>query len=407
MSSTASAIPAPPSAYRRYWLPDLLVLWALALLSTVPFWVGNLDMRVARLFYHPENPGNPWPLQHLALSQFLFHAAPFITGLLLFGALFVLAFSRFSQALARRRIHALFVLLAVLLGPGLVVNTLLKNDWGRPRPHHVATLGGDMQYVPPGAIGVPGRGWSFPCGHASIGFIYGVFWLIWRRRRPRLAAAALAGSTALGLLLGFGRMTAGAHFLSDVLWAAWLPWLIALLLYYFVLRVPQREQALAVGAVVPLPRHRLAPMLGYTLLAVAILFGLSMATPQDNIVHYAPTAHQLAGMDGLHLDVGRGDVELVLNRHFQGIAMRAHYQGFGLPSNKLAQQCRLRDGVLRYRLKPEGLYSEYNGRLTVTVGSGAPGRIRITAAHGDIRVIGPRDPRLQLVLNAPNGTVER
>lgn len=403
MNSALPVRPTSPSSYRRYWLPELIVLLSLALLSTVPFWVSNLDMQVARLFYHPEDTANQWPLSHQPLWQLLFHAAPVISGVLLLGSILVLALARYSPRLARNRSHALFVLLSVLLGPGLVINGILKNDWGRPRPHHVQTLGGDMQYVPPGAIGVPGRGWSFPCGHSSVGFVYGIFWFIWRRRRPRLAAAALAASIALGTLLGICRMAAGAHFLSDVLWSAWLPWLIALLLYYFVLRVPQRELA----PVVPAPQRRLLPLVGYSLLTSAMLFGLAMATPQNTTVHFIPSQHQLNGVAGLALDIGRGDVKLVLDDRFNGIAMEARYRGFGLPSNRLDRQSRIQNDVLHYRLQPEGLYSEFNGQVTVTIGAGAPDMVKINTGHGDIRVVGTQDPRMRLVLNAPNGVVER
>jgi hypothetical protein len=40
------------------------------------------------------------------------------------------------------RMYGLFILLSVILGPGLLVNLVFKDHWGRPRPRQVVALGG-------------------------------------------------------------------------------------------------------------------------------------------------------------------------------------------------------------------------------------------------------------------------
>ena len=40
-----------------------------------------------------------------------------------------------------------FLLSTLVLGPLLLVNVILKNDWGRPRPVEVDAFGGDAPYV--------------------------------------------------------------------------------------------------------------------------------------------------------------------------------------------------------------------------------------------------------------------
>ena len=37
---------------------------------------------------------------------------------------------------------AVFLVLSLLLGPGLLVNVILKDNWGRPRPGSVVEFGG-------------------------------------------------------------------------------------------------------------------------------------------------------------------------------------------------------------------------------------------------------------------------
>jgi membrane-associated PAP2 superfamily phosphatase len=129
-----------------------------------------------------------------------------------------------------------------LLGPGLLVNVVFKDHWGRPRPVQVTELGGQEQYVPPGYFVVNGNGRSFPSGHSSIGFAFVAFWFLWRERKPAWARMALAFSVALGAAIGVTRMAAGGHFLSDVMWSAWVVLFTAWLLYYPLMRIAERDQ---------------------------------------------------------------------------------------------------------------------------------------------------------------------
>lgn len=224
---------------RRYWLPQLVALAVLALLGTVPFWLTDLDLRMQEPFYQA-GLDEPWFGAEEPLWFFLYQAAPMFTGLVVLGGLLVIAAGQHWQRFRRLRPHALFVMSVAILGPGLIVNGVLKEQVGRPRPHQVEAFGGTKEYLPPLKVGEPG-GMSFPSGHASVGFMLAAFFLIWLRDFPLRAWAALVGAVAFGGLLGFGRMVAGDHFLSDIIWSAIIVYGIALLLYYFVFRIPQRE----------------------------------------------------------------------------------------------------------------------------------------------------------------------
>ncbi len=127
----------------------------------------------------------------------------------------------------RHRKSFIFLLLATLVGPGLVVNLLMKDQWGRARPVQVAEFGGDSQFSSAWVISEAcGKNCSFVCGDASVGFllIAGVF----VSRRPRLWFSL---SIALGGLLGYMRIAQGGHFFSDVIfsWYAVIfsVWLVA------------------------------------------------------------------------------------------------------------------------------------------------------------------------------------
>ncbi|WP_308874954.1 phosphatase PAP2 family protein [Thiothrix subterranea] len=67
------------------------------------------------------------------------------------------------------------------------------------------------------------------------------FWFLWRERKPQWARLALAFSVTLGAVIGVTRMAAGGHFLSDVMWSAWVVLFAAWLLYYPLMRMAERD----------------------------------------------------------------------------------------------------------------------------------------------------------------------
>jgi len=205
-------------------------LWAvavLAALTTLVFWSTDLDLRLAAWFYHPENVGDVWPIRHWWPWKLLYdYAFPFTVsaGLL---ALAVYVFGHFHAYTERFRRRALYILLVIALGPGLVVNLIVKDHWGRPRPVHVSQFGGEHPYVPPAKFGhTPDK--SFVCGHCSVGYAF--FALYFLSQNHKLLYFGL--TLVLAWTLGFTRMTAGGHFMSDILWSGYLVFLVAYALYY-------------------------------------------------------------------------------------------------------------------------------------------------------------------------------
>jgi membrane-associated phospholipid phosphatase len=104
---------------------------------------------------------------------------------------------------------------AYLLGPGLLVNGILKVLWGRPRPIEVIEFGGTLQFVNWWDTGgaCPSN-CSFVSGEAAAAaWLFGPAMLVpaaWRPIAVTLAAAFFIFTSAL-------RVTAGAHFVTDVL----------------------------------------------------------------------------------------------------------------------------------------------------------------------------------------------
>jgi lipid A 4'-phosphatase len=111
-----------------------------------------------------------------------------------------------------------FILLVLALGPGLAVNTVFKDHWGRARPSQVVEFGGSQAFTPaPLPASACDKNCSFVSGHASVGFALIAFSFVVTGRQRRRAIGA--GAVAAGALIGLARMVQGAHFLSDVVFA--------------------------------------------------------------------------------------------------------------------------------------------------------------------------------------------
>ena len=126
----------------------------------------------------------------------------------------------------------LFLVILLALGPGLLVNTVFKDYWGRPRPRDIVQFGGKKQFLHPWQKGVAHQGRSFPSGHSSAAFYLGAPFFIYRRQNPRVARLWFIGGLTFGSIMSIARLAQGGHFLSDNLWAWGIVHLVALTLYY-------------------------------------------------------------------------------------------------------------------------------------------------------------------------------
>lgn len=113
--------------------------------------------------------------------------------------------------------HWLFLGICLGVGPGLVANLTLKDQWGRARPKHVVEFGGSKAFTPPILFSKEcRRNCSFVSGEASA--IYMPFFAA-AALMPQGAVVLVATGTAMGLAAGAVRMAQGGHFLSDVIFA--------------------------------------------------------------------------------------------------------------------------------------------------------------------------------------------
>lgn len=183
----------------------------------VTCWTIEIDLVVSRWFYCDQTEA--WPLKHAQPFAWCYHNG--CTPAILIGAtgLTIGLLALLIAPLSRVRKPALFLGLTLALGPGILVNAVLKPNVARPRPYQTTVFGGQEQFAYTGSMALSGSR-SFPSGHASMGFFFMTPALLLYRKRPGLAAAVFFLGLSYGTLIGVARIVQGAHFTSDVVGSA-------------------------------------------------------------------------------------------------------------------------------------------------------------------------------------------
>jgi PAP2 (acid phosphatase) superfamily protein len=130
-----------------------------------------------------------------------------------------------------------FLIATLALGPGLLVNVLLKDHWGRSRPIDVTQFGGAEHFV---AWWDPRGECPNNCSFVS-GDVSGAFWTVAPAALapPQWRSLAYGAALALGAGMAALRMMAGAHFFSDVVFAGVLTFLIIWIAHGLIYRWPR------------------------------------------------------------------------------------------------------------------------------------------------------------------------
>jgi lipid A 4'-phosphatase len=132
-----------------------------------------------------------------------------------------------------------FLLLTLLVGPGLIVEALLKPFWGRARPKDIVEFGGDATYTSFWQVShACDSNCSFVSGHAAVAFWMAAYAFLLPRRWQ---AAGIFAGLAFGLLMGLVRIMQGGHFATDVAGAGFIVLWVNVLMARLVLK--RQDQA--------------------------------------------------------------------------------------------------------------------------------------------------------------------
>ena len=209
----------------------LITAFSTAILATsMLFWFfPEIDLVVSRWFF---SPSDGFVLSGNSKLLWLRTSSTWALTAIILGILVKILWNTIHAGLTWSRVRKpIWLLSGLALGPGLLVNGLLKEHWGRPRPIEIDVFGGDAVHQMVWVISDwCNQNCSFVSGEASS-----AGWLVAAAlvtpRAVRLAATATtliyAGSLSLS------RIAFGGHFLSDVV----LAWLICGLVFAILYRL--------------------------------------------------------------------------------------------------------------------------------------------------------------------------
>jgi lipid A 4'-phosphatase len=215
-----------------------MILGSFVVFAMLMMTLPGIDLRISALFYdgHSFPRGRWWQtLQHVGLTLFLCVSLTAIIALYVYNR----ARARKLAGIDGRRV--LYLLLVLGIGAGLIVNTTLKDNFGRARPRDVVEFGGTKQFTPAFIVSREcNTNCSFASGDAAGGFFALALAFALSRRRAMLAAAI-----AFGTVISLGRIATGAHFFSDTMVSFFVMLIVAdFLHHYVVLSHAERKELL-------------------------------------------------------------------------------------------------------------------------------------------------------------------
>lgn len=202
--------------------------WLLPLIAVIiyaPF-SGALDLAISKHFFLNDL------FQEVSISK-IFYKFGEIPGLLLgAGSILVYLSSYLDDRFVKWRKAAAVVAIVFLVGPGLLINGVFKEFWGRSRPRMIEQYGGPNTFTPFYQPNFSADGYgnkSFPSGHVSMGFFFFALALAAEREGwKKTFYTSLVVAFVLGSLLALVRISQGGHFFSDCVMAAVIMWWLSL-----------------------------------------------------------------------------------------------------------------------------------------------------------------------------------
>jgi membrane-associated PAP2 superfamily phosphatase len=217
---------------RRVLLYQAMALAASAVALSLSLGDGHLDLTIARWFF--DDARRIFPLTNDWLLKTVLHdaarAISAVAALALLGLAVTSWIAPQVKAIRAHREALLFTSIATLLTATIV--GVLKHFSSHACPWDLALFGGSAVYHP--LLGVHARTPSidgcFPAAHPLAGYAWlAVGFALYPLARRR-AWQAWGAAFAFGTLFGVVQIARGAHFLSHVLWSAWIVWGINLAL---------------------------------------------------------------------------------------------------------------------------------------------------------------------------------
>lgn len=202
------------------------ILLIFIFILTFLYYFSEIDIFISSKFF--DSLSNTFYLKNYFLFSTLYDSVYIIApSLFVIGILNILYQWLFKKTFKILNIKAtIYIFLVFIIGSGLIVNVLLKDNFGRARPSKVTYFGGQNQFTPPAIItNQCDKNCSFTCGHCSFAFGFIAFYYLYRRK------VLLYFALSYGFLVSLTRVAQGGHFLSDAISSFFIMLITANFLY--------------------------------------------------------------------------------------------------------------------------------------------------------------------------------
>lgn len=204
----------------RFAFPACAICWRVVALLAVQVAFSliivarpDIDTQMSAMFYRA---GVGFPLAqdaNLLTLRWLGRAVP-VAFAILVSVLVVWRFARQQTFMTINDRTLAFIAASFALGPGLAVNAILKEHWGRSRPLATDLFGGTSHFTPAWwPWGECHSNCSFVSGEASAAAVLMAFTVLCPQRY-RLTMTIVV--TIWMIAISLNRMAFGAHYFSDV-----------------------------------------------------------------------------------------------------------------------------------------------------------------------------------------------
>jgi len=212
----------------RKFLNNPLYIWlAFFMCSAFFIFYPKIDITVSSLFYQ-----DGFYLRGSFFERFFYRSVPIVVSVLTIGSLSLFTYNYFNKKniLGIDKKTIIYIVLVLALAPGLIVNSLFKEEWGRARPMDIVEFGSTKTFTPAFILSDQG-GNSFSSGHGAAAFSVLGFALLARKRRQLWISLALS----YGVAVSFARIIGGGHFFSDNVTSFFIVYITTYALYgYFI-----------------------------------------------------------------------------------------------------------------------------------------------------------------------------
>jgi len=186
------------------------------LLCSLLMFFPSLDMACSRLLYNNDLISNQ-------IIKLIFNSIPIAIAINFIGCGVLFVYNKYKIDKT-----IIYIVIAGLLGPGLIVNTCLKDHMGRARPREIIEFSGIKKFTKVFAFSNEcGTNCSFPSGHAAFAYYLTAWSIVFNKRKNTVFLLFII----FGAIVGLGRIIQGGHFLSDVVASCFIVLIVNWLLF--------------------------------------------------------------------------------------------------------------------------------------------------------------------------------